>query len=70
MHSNLNFHHSQASIASVSSKHLVKSLAESALKHVPGSEKVIEKMFSTKSIVPELQAPKAMNLVMHMGHTH
>ena len=68
MHSNLNFNHDQATRASVSSKNLVKTLAESALKHVAGSQKAIERTFSTKPIEPELKAPKAINLVLHMAH--
>lgn len=70
MHSNLNFAHDQATRASVSSKALVKQLAQSALKHVPGSEQAIEKTFPTKPIISNLQPPKPMNLVLHMGHTH
>ena len=68
MHSNLNFHAAQAEIPRVSSTHMLKSLAEKALKHIPGAQEVIQRSFSTSPIVPEIKAKKPMNLVYHMPH--
>ena len=70
MHSHLNFHQSTAEVAKVSNKKLQRSLAESALKHVAGGAELIEKTFGTQPIQPELVPPRAMNLLLHMGHTH
>ena len=68
MHSNLNFHAAQAETPRVSSTHMLKSLAEKALKHIPGAAEAIQKSFSTTPIVPEIQPKKPMNLVYHMPH--
>ena len=70
MHSHLNFHTSVANIARVSTQSLQRSLAESALKHIAGSQDVIERTFSTKPIEQELTPPRVINQLMYMGHTH
>lgn len=68
MHGNLNLNHAEADKPTVSSRHMLQSLAEKALKHIPGSANVIEQHFSSKPIVPGIKNPKPINLIMHMPH--
>ena len=42
----LNFHHAEADKPRISSRHMLQSLAEKALKHIPGAAAVIEQHFS------------------------
>ena len=65
MHSNLNFHPAEARTARIDSHTRLEELATVALKHIPGSAKLIEKHFSTAGIEPELKEEKPINLVMY-----
>ena len=68
-HSNLNFHHAEAGKPRVDSHQMLKELAHASLKHIPGSEAIIDKHFNQdQRIKPELRDPKPINLVMH--HTY
>ena len=61
----LNFHHAEAHTPQIDNQNLLESLARTALKHVPGSAKLIDKHFSTDRIKPELKEEKIVNLVMY-----
>lgn len=63
-----NLNHAAAYEPRISQKHLLKSFAEKALANVPGSQQVIDKHFNTELIKPELNPPKPIDLVMHLGY--
>ena len=70
MHATLNFNHERGYEAKVSSHHLIKTLASAALKHVPGSEKVIEHYFKPTPVTKAVRQPPQPNLIMHEPHNN
>ena len=66
-HAHLDMNHHQGYEPRVHSEHLVKSLAEAALKNVPGSKQVIERSFAKGPIYDphKLLPNKPINQVMH-----
>ena len=62
-----NLNHAAGYEPRISQKHLLKSFAEKALAHVPGSAQVIEKHFNTDLIRPELIPAKPVDMIMHHG---
>jgi hypothetical protein len=66
-HAHLDLNHGAGYEPRVTSNTLLKSLAESALKNVPGSRQIIEKAFSTGPIVDphKLLPNKPINQVFH-----
>ncbi len=63
----LNHHVDQAYVPRIRSKALQQKLAQAALKNIPGSEKLIQKVFETKPVPNELPLAKPVDLVMHTG---
>jgi len=61
--------HSQGYEPRVSSKALLKNLAQTALKNVPGAEKLIKKHFHEGPVVDphRLAPPKPKNQALHLG---
>ena len=66
----LNFNHEVGYEARVSSHHLLKSLAKAALKHVPNSEKVIQRYFEPTPVTKALRQAPQPNLIMHDPHNN
>ena len=69
-HAHLDMNVSQGYEPRVSSKNLLKKLTESALKNVPGSEKLIAEHFGTADIKGRLLPEKIQNQAMHLGWGH
>ena len=65
----LNFHQSQGQQLRVASKQMLKSLAQSALKNIPGAEKAIREHFPEGNVKDphQLFPPKPKNLAYHLG---
>lgn len=63
----LNHHVDQAFTPRVASKQSKKKIALAALKHIPGSQQLIEKTFESKPVPRELPLEKPIDLVFHTG---
>ena len=63
----LNHHVDQAYTPRVSHKNSLKQIAQAALKHIPGSQELIQKTFDPKPVPAELPIEKPVNLMMHTG---
>ena len=63
----LNHHVDQAYVPRIRTKALQQKLARAALKHIPGSDKLISKVFETNPVPKELPLEKPIDLVMHTG---
>lgn len=65
----LSYHHEAAYAPRVDTLSYKKNLARAALKHVPGSEALIQKTFDARNtVIPhEIQPEEAKPLVMHTG---
>jgi hypothetical protein len=63
----LNQHVEQAFIPRIGHKQSKLAIARAALKHIPGSEQIIQKTFQTKPVPLELPIVKPIDQVMHTG---
>ena len=63
----LNHHIDQAYVPRIRSKVFQQKLARAALKNIPGSEKLISKVFESNPVPRELPLEKPIDLVMHTG---
>ena len=66
----LNQHVAEGYKARIGQHQHLKAIAESALKHVPGSQALIDKHFGTQLYPQGLTQPKPINLVMHHAFDH
>ena len=66
-HAHLDMNVAQGYEPRVASKLLVQSLANAALKNVPGAAKVIAEHFSTANVKGRLLPEKPVNQAMHLG---
>jgi len=69
-HAHLDLNHSAGYEPRVTSEHLLKSLAERALRNIPGSKQVIDRTFNRGPINdPHRILPsKPINQIFHGGH--
>ena len=64
-HKDMNF--AQGYEPRVTSKPLLKTLAQAALKNVPGSAKLIAEHFGTDNVKGRLLPARPVNMAMHLG---
>ena len=63
----LNHHVDQAFVPRIAHKQSKIQIAKAALKHIPGSQTLIQKTFEQNNIPRELPIEKPVNLVLHTG---
>ena len=63
----LNHHVDQAFVPRITQKQAKIQIAKAALKHIPGSQQLIEKTFESKPVPRELLIEKPVDLVLHTG---